>query len=375
MRKVFASAGQLFLLALTVFLGACYSPSRSPFDGGLPPAFDPARRDWETSVERLADMDMQLPSRRDYAIGPGDVLSLTFVGRPDLLGPTGNDQEGYEITVSDSPTITLPYIGAITVHGKTTDQLQQEIKVAYSPFIKDPVPVVRIKKYYANQVTVLGSIREPGRYELAVGDTVLDAIFKAGGLTFGGRTGGLPPARILKIYREKVTQKQRVEMEPEALLRLLQDDGRIVPREEIVLPLDEFILGGDLRYNIPLRPYDVIYVPPAGTISINGNVRNPRVVFLGPSLRTLVQVITETGGLDFKARSIAEVVRTHPNGSTESYFVNVRDMMRRKQPDLVLEDNDQIFIYKSNWRTFAAILGDVFASGTRAGVNATYNPL
>jgi polysaccharide export outer membrane protein len=369
-RPVWTALIGVFALSLS----GCFSPTRTPFHPGLPPAFDPARKDWEESIARLTESELQLPARRDYAIGPGDVLSITFVGRPDLL-VTGPNRDDYEVTVSESPTITMPYIGAIRVHGKTAEQLQEEIRVAYSPFIKDPVPVVRLKTYFANQVTVLGSVREPGRYELAVGDTVLDAIFKAGGLTFGGRTAGLPPARILKVYREKATQKQRLDLEPEELLRLLREDDRILPREEIILPLDEFILGGDLQYNIPLRPFDIIFVPPAGTVSVNGNVVGPRVVFLGPSLRTFVQVVTETGGLDFKAASIAEVVRTHPDGSTESYFVNARHLMRRKAPDFVLEDNDQMFIYKSNWRTFASILGDLWGRSVRVGANATYSPL
>jgi protein involved in polysaccharide export with SLBB domain len=231
-----------------------------------------------------------------------------------------------------------------------------------------------VEQFYFNQVTVLGSVRASGKYPLEPGDTVLEAIFKAGGLTFGGGTNGLPPAPILKIYRDKLGQQERLTLTADQILEQLEQDGEIEAREEIVLPLERFIMGGNLSYNIPLQPNDIVYVPPAGTVVVHGDARNPRVVFLGPGLRTLAQAITETGGLRYRADSDVEIVRTNVDGSTESFFVDARKVMRRDIRDFTLKDNDQVFIYTHPIRRILGIIGEAFSATATTGVNATYSP-
>ncbi|MCC6547323.1 polysaccharide export protein [Candidatus Sumerlaeota bacterium] len=366
-----------FLLITTlcaiVLTTACQT--RGPNSPYVAPPYDPSRQSWEGQLEKLRSQEMQLPKREDYYIGPGDVLSLSLVGRQELLGET-EDGKGLEILVTENPLITLPLVGAIRAHGKTPQQLEEDIKVAYSKQVKDPVPVLTIQKYYANQVAVLGSVKTPGKYPLEAGDTVLDSVFKAGGLTFGGPTGNLPPARILKVYREKLTQREKTELTPEQLVEKLKEaDNQVIPRTEIVIPLDEFLFGGNLSYNIPVVPNDIVFIPPAGTVSVHGQVTNPRVVFLGPSLRTVVQVITETGGLKYKAASRIEIVRTNSDGSTVSFFMHARKMLRRDVEDFVLQDNDQVFIYKNTWRTFVDSALGIFRASVNTGINTTYSPI
>src|SRR5690606_10389897 len=103
--------------------------------------------------------------------------------------------------------------------------------------IRDPQPIVLIEEFYQNQVAVLGAVVSPGRYPLDVGDTLLDLIFKANGANVGR---GNPPARILKIFREKVSMVERSQLPPEELLDRLREGDILKPREEILVPLDEF---------------------------------------------------------------------------------------------------------------------------------------
>lgn len=363
------------LLVLAVILSCgCVSVRRTVDSPFVPPPYDASEPITAAEIERLNSAEYQLLPKSRYTIGPGDVLSLNFVGRPDILGVEESDSEGFVVRITQDPTITLPYVGAVIVHGKTAEQLQAELRSAFSAFVKDPEPVVRIREFFHNQVIVIGSVQNPGRYELQAGDTIVDAVFRAGGLTLGGRTG-FAPAPVLKVYRDKLPQSERLQLDPADLLERLREGNRIIPRDEIVLPLDEFLLGGDLSFNIPLQPNDIVYIPPAGTVSILGDVGRPRVVFLGPSLRTLAHVLTEVGGLDFQAANEVEVVRTLADGTQESYFLDARRVLRRKDRDFVLRDNDQVFVYRSNWRTFLGILGQVFGASARTGVNATYNPV
>ena len=364
----------LLFLCISILFAGC---ARGPGSKAIPPPYDPNREAIDESVAALVrNAELKLGTKQDYYIGPGDILGITLVGRPDILSNDKEKGEKFTVTVTENPVITLPLIGAIKVHGKTSMQLEQEIKAAYKQFISDPVPVVTIEKYYYNQVTVLGSVRDPGRFSLDFGDTLIDSIFKAGGLTFGRETGGLPPARYLKVYREKVDNKQRAELAPEQLLAMITEaDQRILPRQEIIIPIEEFILNGELSYNIPLYPNDIVFIPAAGTVMVHGRAKNPGVKFLGPSIRTLAQTITEAGGLRYSAQSRVEVVRSYADGTQESFYFNVRKMRKRQIQDFIMQDGDQIFIYVHPGRDALEFIGNVFKASVNTGANATYAPV
>lgn len=363
----------LLLFLLPILFSGC---SRGPGSRSIPPPYDPNRETINESVESLMrNAELKLGQKQDYYIGPGDILGITLVGRPDILSNDREKGEKLTITVTENPLITLPLIGAIKVHGKTAAQLEQEIKAAYKQFISDPVPIVTIDKYYYNQVTVLGAVRTPGRYPLNFGDTLIDSIFKAGGLTFGGSTGGLPPARYLKVYRDKIDNKQRAELDPEQLLAMItEQDQHVLPRAEIIIPIEEFILNGELSYNITLYPNDIVFIPAAGTVIVHGRAKNPGVKFLGPSIRTLAQVITEAGGLRYSAESRVEVVRTYADGTQESFYFNVRKMRNRQIQDFIMQDSDQVFVYVHPIRDALEFIGNVFKASVNTGASATYSP-
>ncbi len=364
----------LLPVLLTIILTACGTRGQSSRYITAPE--DPRREQVESSIQEIVQSpELQLGQMKEYYIGPGDVLSLTMVGRADVFPANAQTGSLYQVTVTENPLITLPYIGAIKVHGKTSGQLQEELRIAYTQYIQNPVPIVTVEKFYYNQVSVLGSVRAPGRYPLMFGDTLLDAIFRAGGLTFGRDTGGPPPGRYLKIYREKLTPKDRADMPLEELLKRIKEGDRVLPRRELIIPIEDFINEGELAYNLPLMPSDIVYIPSAGTVMVQGSVKSPGVVFLGPSLRTLTQVLTEKGGMRYGAASRVEVVRTPPRGEPVSYFLNGRRMLARNQADFLLQDGDQVFVYPHPVRTFVEAASKIFRSSINAGASATYNPL
>jgi len=377
-------AAILILGGLMSGLAGCRA-TRGPNSPNPPPPIDPQRALWEEKFAQLMTAEMQLPSWREYTIGPGDTIAITMVGRPDIFGfpqAVNPDQEGgtsgpqnilgtLTLQISESPVIVLPYVGEIRVHGKTAAQLQEELKTLYGKFIRDPQPIVLIEEFYQNQVAVLGSVVSPGRFPLDIGDTLIDLIFKASGPQLGR---GNPPARILKVYREKLSIRERLEMTPDEIIERLREGDALRPREEIIVPLDEFLIGGDISFNIPLMPNDIVYLPPAGTINVHGIVQNARVVFLGPSLRTVVQVLTEVGGLRYAAATRIELVRSYPDGTQKSFYMDARRMMRRADPDFMVQENDQIFVYRHTGRSIVAFIETIFRVGFSTGVNASYSP-
>lgn len=363
-------------LVLALGLGGCTRGDRSPY---IAPPLDPDRELRQQQVDRLLSKpEIVLEGPREYYIGPGDELTITLLGRPDILGTLSTqvqgNREGIKVVVTENPMITLPLIGSIKVHGKTDSQLQRELTAAYAQYVINPVLIVTIDKYYHNQVTVLGAVNSPGRYSWEFGDTVLDALFKAGGLSFSTR-GGLPPGRVLKIYREKINRKDRSDLELDDLLMKISEENRLIPRIEINIPIEEFILSGNLTYNIPIVPNDVLFIPTAGAVIVQGSVRTPGVTFLGPSMHTLTQVITERGGLRYGAHSRVEIVRTLRDGTQNSYFRYVRDMQDRAVEDFLLQDGDQVFVYSHWFRSSLEWIGAIFRASVATGVSATYSPV
>lgn len=86
-----------------------------------------------------------------------------------------------EQVVNKSGKITIPFLGPITVKGKTTDQIQAEIARRLSTIANQPQALVRLNKNNSENVSVLrqgNSIRMPLTSQ---GERVLDAIAAVGG--------------------------------------------------------------------------------------------------------------------------------------------------------------------------------------------------
>lgn len=170
--------GSRMLLFVTLALAACSSGPPPPTtatstallsaagscDG--PPAL---RALWRQ--ERMAQ-----PAARYEPVGPGDVLRVWVVGI--------NELEDEEVQVSDSGTITLPYVGTIDVQGLGIDQMENRLDQAFAEYIRTPEVHVVMKEDRSQAVAVMGLVNKPELVPLAMPDeTIMDVIGVAGGLT------------------------------------------------------------------------------------------------------------------------------------------------------------------------------------------------
>jgi polysaccharide export outer membrane protein len=113
-----------------------------------------------------------------YALAPGDRVTLTVVGQPELSG---------EMTVDGSGSIMLPFVGPIQIEDFTVVECQKLIRDRLADgFLKEPVVSVRISE--PRPLYVLGDVRAPGAYPFRYGSTVQSAVALAGGIG----TAGLP---------------------------------------------------------------------------------------------------------------------------------------------------------------------------------------
>jgi len=108
-----------------------------------------------------------------YIIGPADVLELAVWGNADMTRT---------VPVRPDGKISLPLLNDVQAAGLTPMQLRDSVTKALVEYIPEPAVSVIVREIHSFKVTVVGEVKEPGRYELKDRATVLDVLAMAGGL-------------------------------------------------------------------------------------------------------------------------------------------------------------------------------------------------
>ncbi len=153
-----------------------------------------------------------------YRLRPGDPVAIGLRGIPS--------PELIDATIDDQGMIFLPYIPPLQAAGLTASQLQRMIRETYinERIYRDVTVNVTMP---AQSYFVRGEVRQPGRFPLSAGMTVLQAIAAAGGYTEFAN-----PRRI-EIIRDGETMFENlrsIEESPELDFELKANDVIIVRR-------------------------------------------------------------------------------------------------------------------------------------------------
>ncbi len=94
-----------------------------------------------------------------YRIGPGDVLDIRILNRPNLSREA--------VRVEGNGMIRMPLIDAeILAACKTEGELANEIAERYTRYYRKPQVDVFIKEYRSVTVSIIGMVTEQGRFQL-----------------------------------------------------------------------------------------------------------------------------------------------------------------------------------------------------------------
>jgi polysaccharide export outer membrane protein len=193
-------------------------------------------------------------------IGPGDTVRITAYRYPDLTT---------EARLSEQGSLNVPLVGDMSLKGLTPGQAADRIadRLKRGNYINDPQITVTIVQARSRVVSVLGFVRNPGRYVLD-GSTarVSDVIAMAGGLEANG--------------------SQKVIIQPP------QGEGKGKP---VTVDLSS-IIEGDMSKNVDVHGGDSVFVPRAPVVYVYGEVMKGGAYRLEPGM-TVMQAISLAGGI------------------------------------------------------------------------------
>ena len=120
----------------------------------------------------------------------GDILTVTYYDIPQPPSPTA-------VKVREDGTITLLYNLSFVAAGKTSGDLEREIRARYVPshYVNMTVTVFTQNSFYF----VDGEVRSPNRYPYTGKTTILKAIASAGDFTDYARRGRVQLTRAGRI--------------------------------------------------------------------------------------------------------------------------------------------------------------------------------
>lgn len=264
----------------------------------------------------------------EYLIGPGDVLELSVFGVEEL---------NTTVRVTSGGTIAVPLIGVLRVGGKTPSDVENLLAERLSvDLLHDPSVSVYISEYESQQVSVTGAVNQPALHTLTRPRTVLEMVSMSGGLS--EKAGN-------QIY-----VRTTIDHEPRTMIidldRVLVDPGNDSLR---------VVVGGG----------DVVFVPEAGTVFVEGAVHKPGAYQLKADAG-VIEAIAMAGGPKFEAREeLVRVITVSDSGEKEIVSVNLDEIRANDTPNVELRDGDIVLVPESGakagfagfWRGFSGIFG------------------
>lgn len=184
-----------------------------------------------TRVSMSFEPSFNIPTPRDYMIGPGDQLVI------DVWGAA---EQTYQLLVGSEGNIRILNLGPINVSGMTieeaSERIVQRLSSIYSglqpnnPEAANTWASVSLGNVRSIKVTVMGEVKQPGTYTVSSLSTLFNALYAAGGPNEDGTF------RKIQVLR----------------------GGELIHTFDIY----DFLVHGNQEGNIRLRDQDIIKVDP-----------------------------------------------------------------------------------------------------------------
>ncbi|MEO1181214.1 MAG: polysaccharide biosynthesis/export family protein, partial [Cyanobacteria bacterium J06636_28] len=102
-----------------------------------------------------------------YVLGVGDQIKLDIFEIPEI--------QNIQQTVLVDGTITLPWLGKVSVAGLTPQETEQTVANLYDSYLYNPLVTVNVLQPRPLQVGIVGEVKRPGGYTLRIGTEAVES--------------------------------------------------------------------------------------------------------------------------------------------------------------------------------------------------------
>jgi polysaccharide export outer membrane protein len=209
----------------------------------------------------------------------------------------------------------------------------------------DPFVTVNVADYHSRPISINGAVKTPTSFQAIGNVNLLDALAKGGGLA--PEAGG----EIIITRPNGTTGVQSVQR----------------------IPVKALLDGSDPQLNVKLTGGEEIRVPIAGMVVVSGNVKESGVfpVQEGGTTTVLTAIAQAKGLGDFHPK-MAYIFRPDEQGTRHEIPVELKKIMDRKDPDVVLQPKDLLYVPDNNraktWNQVMTTLVPLGTAATSAGI-------
>lgn len=230
---------------------------------------------------------------KPYTLKPEDVLRVQVFNQLQISA---------DVPVGEDGNIAAPFVGVLSVEGKTVTEVEKELFTLYKKklLLRDPIVSVTIVQYRRLKASINGQVYKSGDVIFRPGDTIMN-LLSAG----GGYISDRADARRATLRRKG-------------------------SRELIPVDLYALTVFGDNSQNYDLQDGDVLDIPEEqrNRIMILGQVRNPGLFPYRETMR-LMDVLTAAGGeVPYRARTSKAYVMRELAGRPGEYIRINADLVK-----------------------------------------------
>ncbi|MDF1825535.1 MAG: polysaccharide biosynthesis/export family protein [Verrucomicrobiales bacterium] len=271
-----------------------------------------------------------------YRVGPGDILDIEVAEKEETRAQTKVLPDGMlHYSVADG----------VRVSGMTLKEVSDVLSKKLADDYINPVVTVNVSRAESQRFWMLGQVSRPGAYPIQKPTTVIDAISQGGGL-LSNRDG------------IEITNPEAADLERAILIR----NGDLIP-----VDFEALIREGDMSQNVYVKGGDYVFVPSlnAQSIYVLGDVSRPGPVFYEKGV-SLLSSVAVAGGTRPDAIVTKVLIIRGGTHRPKVAVVDLRAVMRGKEPDLALEGGDIVWVPESPWTKLKEYTESVLITAAQA---------
>ncbi len=238
----------------------------------------------------------------EYVLNVQDSVNVTVWENADLTG---------KFVVQPDGAIMLPLVGRVKAAGLSVRGFEAQLTRALADgFLIEPRVAVTLEQHRGSRIFIFGAVSSPGAYALPEGQTLIEALVRA----------GYAAASQVVVVRPK---------RPSSGPTMPDNAGDAEVIRVNLKELEKDVEQGSLARNIPLHDGDTVFIPRSDPtrIFVSGQVRTPGAYSITENTSVL-QALTLAGGVTESAAINRLRVMRIVDGKQKTITVKITDTLQ-----------------------------------------------